>query len=347
MQGFSCEDLKNRSSVGTHGTRMAEKRNDFGRFDRDGGFKLTKNSHATAMKELTARVEKRSQTARLAEAAAFAAALCLSFPASLCLASAASNLTTPGIVREFSSPLGDVRQAVLAVQRDHIIHGTLVFDKEPILNGAEAVNATPMFDPWKGEGEVYYKIRKNAVAPRHFLETGDQGTIAVRYVIIPVTDVRTRVKIDAVYVESARKTAHPSDGTVEKNEMKEVKDALESMQQAAQEAADARRRELSAELVRQSYARQREDETTRLDKAQTSEKELAQQVTELRHDVERRVKPPGADLKAAPFQSAAALKTLSAYTEVVILIVTPHWLGIETPEGQRGWLPVESLEPLP
>jgi len=200
------------------------------------------------MKELTARVEKRSQTARLAEAAAFAAALCLSIPASLSLASAASNLTTPGIVREFSSPLGDVRQAVLAVQRDHIIHGTLVFDKEPILNGAEAVNATPMFDPWKGEGEVYYKIRKNAVAPRHFLETGDQGTIAVRYVIIPV---------------------------------------------------------------------------------------------------KRRVKPPGADLKAAPFQSAAALKTLSAYTEVVILIVTPHWLGIETPEGQRGWLPVESLEPLP
>ena len=341
-----CEDFENRSSVGTHGTRMAKNGMISGDYERDGGFKL-RNSHATAMKERTASVDKKSQTARLAEAVAFAAALCLSFPASLCRASAASNLTTPGIVREFSSPLSDVRQAVLAVQRDHIIHGTLVFDKEPILNGAEAVNATPMFDPWKGEGEVYYKIRKNAVAPRHFLETGDQGTIAVRYVIIPVTDVRTRVKIDAVYVESARKTAHPSDGTVEKSEMKEVKDALESMQQAAQDAADARRRELSAELVRQSYARQREDETTRLDKAQTSEKELAQQVTELRHDVERRVKPPGADLKAAPFQSAAALKTLSAYTEVVILIVTPHWLGIETPEGQRGWLPVESLEPLP
>ena len=52
----------------------------------------------------------------------------------------------------------------------------------------------------------------------------------------------------------------------------------------------------------------------------------------------------GADLKAAPFQSAASLKTLSAYTDVVILIVTPHWLGVETPEGQRGWLPQERLE---
>ena len=302
-----------------------------------------------AMKELTAIVltKFRRTATRLADAAALASVLCLLYPASLRAAPANSNLATPGIIREFSSPIGDVRQAVLAVQKDHIIHGTLVFDKEPILNGAEAVDATPLFDPWKGEGEAYYKIRKNAVAPRHFLETGDQGTIAVRYIIIPVTDVRTRVKIDAVYVESAHKTAHPSDGTVEKSEMKEVKDALESMQQAAQEAADARRRQLSAELVRQSYARQREDETTRLNKAQTSEKELEQQVTELQHDVERRVKAPGADLKAAPFQSAAVLKTLSAYTEVVILIVTPHWLGVESPEGQRGWLPVENLEPLP
>jgi hypothetical protein len=301
------------------------------------------------MKEWTARKAPgfRRRTARLAEAAAFAAVLCVYFLASLRLASAASDLTTPGIVREFNSSLGDVRQAVLAVQKDHIIHGTLVFDKEPILNGAEAVERTPLFDPWQGEGEVYYKVRQNAVAPRHFLESGDQGTIAVRYVVIPVTEVRTRVKIDAVYVESARKRTHPSDGTVEKSEMKEVKDALESMQQAAQEAADVRRRELSAELVRQSYARQREDESTRLDKAQTSEKQLEQQVTELRRDVERRVKAPGADLKAAPFQAAAVLKALSAYTEVVILIVTPHWLGVETPQGQRGWLAVENLEPLP
>ena len=301
------------------------------------------------MKESTARRATgfRRRAARLTEAAAFAAVLCVYFLVSPRLASAASNLTTPGIVREFNSSLGDVRQAVLAVQKDHIIHGTLVFDKEPILNGAEAVDRTPLFDAWQGEGEVYYKVRQNAVAPRHFLETGDQGTIAVRYVVIPVTEVRTRVKIDAVYVESARNRMHPSDGTVEKSEMKEVKDALESMQQAAQEAADVRRRELSAELVRQSYARQREDESTRLDKAQTSEKQLEQQVTELRHDVERRVRAPGADLKAAPFQAAAVLKALSAYTEVVILIVTPHWLGVETPEGQRGWLAVENLEPLP
>jgi hypothetical protein len=262
-------------------------------------------------------------------------------------ASPPKELSTPGLVREFLAPISDVRQAVLSVQRDHIIHGTLVFDKEPTLTGAEAIDATPLFDPWQGPGEVYYKIRAEAIAPRHFLDSADQGTIGVRYAIIPVTDDRTRVKVDSVYIESAHKTIHPSDGSVEKSEMNEIKDALDSLQQAAMEAADARRRALSAELVKQSYARQRDEESNRVNNAQTTEKQMQQEIASLRHELQRRVKAPGADLKAAPFQSAANLKTLSASAEVVILIVTPHWLGVETPEGQRGWLPVEKLEPLP
>jgi hypothetical protein len=257
------------------------------------------------------------------------------------------ELTTPGLTREFTASLDDVRQAVLAIQKDHIIHGTLIFDKEPTLTGAEAVASTPLFEPWQGEGEVYYKIRPNAIAPRHFLQSGDMGTIGVRYVIVPVTPDRTRVHVDAVYIEAAHKLVHPSDGTVERNEIKEIKDTLDNMQQAAMEAADARRRAISAELVRQSYARQKDDETSRLSNAQTSEKEIQDEIVFLRHELERRVKAPGADLKAAPFQSAANLKPLSAFTEVVVLIVTPHWLGVETPEGQRGWLQLDQLEPLP
>lgn len=256
-------------------------------------------------------------------------------------------LATAGIIREFSAPLTDVRQAVVATQKDHIIHGTHVFDKEPILTGADAAGSSEIFEPWSGPGEVFYKIRKNTVAPRHFIGTGDQGTIAVRYVVIPVEADRTRVRIDAIYFETAHREPHASDGTVEKSEMKEVKDALDSMLQAEMEAADARRRAQSAELVRQSYIRQREDESTRLDKANTQIKDLEQEISALRHELQRRVKAPGADLKAAPFQSAANLKTLAAYTDVVILIVTPSWLGVETPDGHRGWLPVSQLEQLP
>lgn len=262
-------------------------------------------------------------------------------------ASAQKDLPTPGLVRELQGTLDEVRQAVVSVQHDHIVHGTKVFEREPILTGAEDAPSSALFEPWQGPGEVFYKIRKDAIAPRHFLQTGDIGTIAVRYVVIPVTADRTRVKVDAVYVESAHKTIHASDGSVEKEEMKEIKDSLETMQQAAADAADARRRQQSAELVRQSYIRQREDESTRLTSLQQNTKDLEAEVSAARHDVERRVKAPGADLKAAPFRSAASLKTLSAFTEVVILIVTPHWLGVETAEGQRGWLPMEQLESLP
>ena len=291
--------------------------------------------------------QKRTKTSAVADRLMLYVSASLLFAATSLLALTPKELTTPGLVREFTAPIADVRQAVVAIQRDHIIHGTLVFDKEPTLTGAEAVDSTALFDPWKGQGEVYYKIRANAIAPRHFLESGDQGTIAIRYVIIPVDQERTRVKVDALYFETAHKIVHPSDGTVEKSEMKEIKDSLDSFQAAAMEAADARRRELSAELVRKSYARQREEETTRLSTAQSNIKDMEQEIVSLRHELERRVKAPGADLKAAPFQSAANLKTLAAYTEVVVLIVTPHWLGIETPEGQRGWLPIEQLELLP
>lgn len=262
-------------------------------------------------------------------------------------ASADTKLTTPGLVREFSASMVEVRQAVLMVQHDQIIHGTKMFDKEPILMGAEAVASTPLFDPWDGPGEVFYKIRKNAIAPRHFQDSGDQGTIAVRYVIIPVNADRTRVRVDALYMETAHRVMHASDGTVESSELKEIKGQLELNQQAAQDAADAKRRLQSAEIVRQSYLRQREDEATRLDRTQSSEKELEEEIASLRHELERRAKAPGAELKAAPFRSATTLTSLAPATPLIVLIVTSHWLGVETPDGQRGWVPVEQLEAQP
>lgn len=349
MQEFSLVHPKNSSQPGfsTYAAFFFSREPGF---DRSAAFALTKNSRAVSTitplpisgKELRPR-----RAAILSHLCTYVPLFFLCFLSTAPRALPANNLPTPGLVREFPYSLEEVRQAVVAVQKDHIIHGTRVFEREPVLTGAEDVAATPLFDPWQGPGEVYYKIRKEALAPRHFLNTQDQGTIAVRYVIIPVTPERTRVKVDAVYVETARKAVHASDGSVEKSEIEEIKDALDSIQEAAMEAADARRRALSAELVRKSYARQQEDESSRLSNAQSSEKEMEQEIASLRHELERRVKAPGADLKAAPFHSAANLKTVAAYTEVVVLIVTPHWLGVETPEGQRGWLPQEQLEPLP
>jgi hypothetical protein len=32
---------------------------------------------------------------------------------------------------------------------------------------------------------------------------------------------------------------------------------------------------------------------------------------------------------------------------VLIVIVTPHWYGVETSQGQRGWIAMDQLELLP
>jgi hypothetical protein len=273
----------------------------------------------------------------------------------LCLLSGTTHLHAskdhaapdPGFVTEFAASIDDVLQALNEVLEDQIIHGTLIFDREPNLTGAVAAASTPLFESWQGPGQVFYKIRKDAIAPRHFLESADQGTIAVRYVLTSVSPERTRIRIDAVYVENTRRRIHASDGTVEASEYKAIQEHLHVIQLAEEQAADAKRRRDSAEAVSRSVIRQREDETTRLAEAQSSRQELEQRVDVLRHELEQRVKAPGADLKAAPFRAAASLKALSAYAEVVVVVVTPHWYGVETPDGQRGWIPRDQLEPLP
>ncbi|HUC52935.1 MAG TPA: hypothetical protein VMR90_02755 [Candidatus Cybelea sp.] len=273
----------------------------------------------------------------------------MSLLAGTCLGVSAGKeqLHGPGFTAEFAAPLNDVLRALKEVLEDQIIHGTQVFDREPTLTGAVVVDSTPLFEPWQGPGQVFYKIRKDAIAPRHFFETGDQGTIAVRYVVTSAGSDRTRIRIDAVYVENTRRRVHASDGTVESSEYKVIKERVEAMELAEQEAADAKQRRESTELAKQTVIRQREDEATRLTAAQSSVQDLEQRVSALRHEVVRRVAAPGADMKAAPFRSAATFKTLAAYTEVVIVIVTAHWLGVETPDGQRGWLRASQLESLP
>jgi len=265
-----------------------------------------------------------------------------------CVASAGKErVEGPGFVKELEAAPRDVMDALKFDLEDQTIHGTYIYDKQQTLEGATEESSSKFFEPWTGPGQVFYKVRTQAIAPRHFLESADQGTIVVRFVLITLTGDRSRLRIDAVYVEEAHRTYHISDGTVEAAEFKVIQDRLLAIQFNEQEAADAKKRRDSAELVRHNYLQQREDETTRLANAQESVKDLQERVQKLRREVDRRVKAPGADLKAAPFREAATIAPLAAYTEVAIVIVTPYWLGIEEADGQRGWLPIDQLETIP
>jgi hypothetical protein len=67
----------------------------------------------------------------------------------------------------------------------------------------------------------------------------------------------------------------------------------------------------------------------------------------LRREVERLVKSPGAPLKSAPFHSASTLQSLPPGTELLIVVSTTYWVGVETHDGQHGWILRDQLEQLP
>ena len=79
---------------------------------------------------------------------------------------------------------------------------------------------------------------------------------------------------------------------------------------------------------------------------QESGKTLEQHVAELRQQLGRLVKQPGAPLKSAPFHTASTLKLLQPGAEVLIQITTTYWYGVETHDGDHGWIRRDQLEQL-
>lgn len=252
----------------------------------------------------------------------------------------------PGFVVEIAAPESDVLQALQGVLTDQTIHGTYVYERERKLTGAREVSSPPVFFEWKGGGRVFYKEFSNALAPRHFRNSEDLGTITVRYVVKSLNSGTTRLRIDAVFFEKARHTVHSSDGTVESSEYKAIEEQLKAIQIHQREDPEARRTREEEEVARR-LLRRRDDEATRLASVQESVRELEQNVKDLRRQTAMRVKESGGEILSAPFHSAPALQTLQGHTEVLILIVTPYWYGVETQAGQRGWVHRQQLEALP
>lgn len=253
---------------------------------------------------------------------------------------------SPGYVFDVAAPESAVTSIVKDIATDPIVRGTYVYEKEKTLAGAAPADSSSAFAPWQGPGRVFYKIRTNALSPRHFKNSSDLGTITVRYVVILESTTHTRVRIDAVFIEDGRRKVHISDGTVETAEFGAIQAAVEKYHRYQQEAAEAEK-ERQDEVAKGLLARQRQQEAANLEAAETSVRNLEIRLHDLQHDLERQVKAGGADLKSAPFHSAVKLKSLPAGTRVLIQIITPYWYGVETPDGQRGWLRHDTVEPLP
>lgn len=252
-----------------------------------------------------------------------------------------------GFSTEVSAPESEVLEAVRAVVDDGMIQGSKEYNNDKYIEKADSADSSPLFPAWDGPGKVFYKVRKKVLAPINFKESNDEGTLAVRYVVQSKDATRTILRIDAIFVEDFRRVAHASNGSVESAEYREVQDRVDAIELEKKQTLDAERHR-QEELARQSLEQKKElEEAAALTAAEGSSENLEQHVQNLRHQLERIIKAPGAELKTAPFHSAASLKPLAAGSDVVILVVTPYWYGVETEDGAHGWVHHSQLESLP
>jgi hypothetical protein len=265
-----------------------------------------------------------------------------------------------GLIVNVPFPMADVTHAVNDVIQSGIIRGSKEYDREEYVTGAEVATSVRGFPAWQEGGTVFYKVRTHALDPRNFKESGDVGTLAVRYVLQPQGEKNTVLRIDAIFVEDFRHTVHLSNGSVEGAEYKDVHDHLETLHVLKQQAAEAAAQgTVNAKLLRNETSAPSLPVQSRVssDAAPSAAKPLTadlkstespeERLRSLRRQVERTVKSPGAPLKASPFRTAKTLVSLPSGTEVLIVISTPYWFGVETHQGQHGWVSRDELEILP
>jgi hypothetical protein len=249
------------------------------------------------------------------------------------------NVTVPATEAE-------LLKAVEEVIGDGKIEGTKEYNKDEYVSGAQAEESTTAFPKWTGPGQVFYKVRKNALDPRNFKDSGDSGILAVRYIVQHGNEQQTNLQIDAIFVDDFHHHSHLSNGSVESAEYGAIQDYLAKAKQQKLQTAEAEQRR-SRDLAAKEAERKRRQAQLEVTLAQAPGETLEQHIRKLQHEVERVVRSPGAQLKSAPFHSATSLQSLPPGSQVVILISTRYWYGVETEEGQHGWIHHSQLEELP
>src|SRR5271170_3157811 len=206
-----------------------------------------------------------------------------------------------GFSTEITASESEVLQVVQAIVDNGIIQGSFEYNKDKYIEHAAAAKSSSLFPEWKDPGTVFYKVRTKVLAPANFKDAKDEGTLAVRYIVQSRDADRTILRIDAIFVEDFHPNAHPSDGTVESAEYKDIQDHVDALELAKSQAQQSEKHR-QEELARQVLERKsEEDEALALAAAQTSVQGLEQHVEDLRRRAERLIRAPGAQLKSAPY----------------------------------------------
>jgi len=176
------------------------------------------------------------------------AGLCLGLVAVLCGDAGGAKTkvkTVPAVsgAIEVTASLADAVKAVEEVAADPVVYGTYVYERDKTLSGAHEADTSSAFGKDVSEGKTLYKVAEDVLAPRHFKEAEDSGTITVRYVVHAVNPAIVSIRVDAVFVESARRVAHGSEGAVESAEFGQIQQRLSRIQAREKEGEEEAREE--------------------------------------------------------------------------------------------------------
>jgi hypothetical protein len=242
-----------------------------------------------------------------------------------------------GFTIDLDEPYERVLQVIKTVSEDGVVRGTSEYKGSAEIYGAAPGTASSAFHTPPAPGTVLYKIRKDTIAPEHFYQSNDVGTLAVRYVVKSLGPNSTRLNIDAIFQEDSHHHYHPSDGTVENAEFlaisDEIKDIDDKEAKEKQEALYAVEEKKIAGLLTQ-LDQARADLKT----ADAKEKEISRKVSAVSGGKAGRVKTASADLKAEPYNESKTVGSLSQGEAVTVLLQTRSWYRVQSSSGAQGWV---------
>jgi hypothetical protein len=256
--------------------------------------------------------------------------------------------TPVGFSQDLDYPLDTVLTVVKSEAGEGVIHGSRIYRKAKEadeIDGTEFAQTSNAFSDTSSPGQVFYQVKKKAVAPEHFPGSNGQGSITVRYIVQAVDRHTIKLRIDAVYVEESLRARYFSDGSVEEAEYDVIQTRLNAFTTpvtsntrptvttpAAQDTS-----ELQDTLAR---------EQTLLADAQTAKQKLEEQLKQLQFNTQGRVKSMAVPLKSYPYMSSSTMVTLEKEERVTVLSSSRYWYKVRTPKGEEGWIYYMFLEPL-
>src|SRR6266436_471012 len=128
----------------------------------------------------------------------------------------------PSCTFDVDQPFSRVVAVVEDIARSSVIKGTFEYAGDDQLTGAQFEETSRLFPAWTNGGKVFFKVWNKTLDRKHFIESNDVGTVAVRFVVQEIGANSTRLVIDAVFVENGGHHGHPSDGYVETCEFAEI-----------------------------------------------------------------------------------------------------------------------------